>query len=117
MGKKIRSILRKLATGFAIVPISFRLTAKHRLAWTGSDVGGTVGEVVEYTLLEQILFIFFFFSVFEVSSRADRKWRRWNSWRSGRIYLARANFIYFFFKLLWVVDSLKKGLIELIDTI
>lgn len=49
MGKKIRSILRKLATGFAIVPISFRLTAKHRLAWTGSDVGGTVGEVVEYT--------------------------------------------------------------------
>lgn len=40
-GEKIHSIL-ETCNGVAIVPISFRLTAKYRLVRTGSGVGGTV---------------------------------------------------------------------------
>lgn len=43
----------------AIVPISFRLTANHRLVRIGSGVGGGIGGW-KNSLLEQILFIFFF---------------------------------------------------------
>lgn len=57
-GEKIHSIL-ETCNGVAIVPISFRLTAKYRLVRTGSGVGRTVKEW-KNTLLEQILFISFF---------------------------------------------------------
>lgn len=57
-GEKIHSIL-ETCNGVAIVPISFRLTAKYRLVRTGSGIGGTV-EGWKNTLLEQILFISFF---------------------------------------------------------
>lgn len=57
-GEKIHSIL-ETCNGVAIVPISFRLTAKYRLVRTGSGVGRTV-KGWKNTLLEQILFISFF---------------------------------------------------------
>lgn len=70
-GEKIHSIL-ETCNGVAIVPISFRLTAKYRLVRTGSGIGGTV-EGWKNTLLEQILFISFFkFSWVVDSLKKDR---------------------------------------------
>lgn len=70
-GEKIHSIL-ETCNGVAIVPISFRLTAKYRLVQTGSGIGGTV-EGWKNTLLEQILFISFFkFSWVVDSLKKDR---------------------------------------------
>lgn len=69
-GEKIHSIL-ETCNGVAIVPISFRLTAKYRLVRTRSG-GGTV-EGWKNTLLEQILFISFFkFSWVVDSLKKDR---------------------------------------------
>lgn len=70
-GEKIHSIL-ETCNGVAIVPISFRLTAKYRLVRTGSGVGRTV-KGWKNTLLEQILFISFFkFSWVVDSLKKDR---------------------------------------------
>lgn len=65
-GEKIHSIL-ETCNGVAIVPISFRLTAKYRLVRTGSGVGVKVWKNTLH--FKQILFIYFFKFLWVVDCR------------------------------------------------